>query len=230
MRTSEYFSYVNRLNENLTPQAAQLGGVAIRLPLQFAPLADDPETAENELQPYYLGLDLPGVLAAYRASVEVDVDGQVEPNSAFLYVMSNEPLLSARAGGDQSVEPLEMIDQIETALQQAFGVVLPPGADGDGREPNLRYPERLPRVAEFETTKNYTAVRFQPAEDSGVFSVPMEYTLYTTTGAGDLQVALLLIAPAQPAPNDTLRPRVTMMLETLRLSGADAGGERPGNF
>ena len=229
-RTADYYAHVNRLNENLSAKAISSGGVSVRLPLQFSPMADDPETEPNELQPYYLGLELPGVVGAYRADVNVSVGGQVEPHPAFLYVCSNGPLLAQRADGDQSVEPLRLIEEIELQLQQAFGVVLPPGADGDGRDPNVRYPERLPRQAVYETSKDYTAVRFQPAEESGVFSVPMEFTLYTAQGGGDLQVAFLFLMPQEPTPDEDLQQRLTMMLETVEFTAPQSGGPRPGGF
>ena len=229
-QTADYFSHVNRLNANLK-SAVGFGGLQLRLPLQFDPLADDPDTEVDETQPYFLDLELPGLVGAYRAPVLVDVDGQDEEHPAFLYVMSNGPELSARASGDQSVDPLTLTDRILEAVQTAFGVVLPPGADGDGVQPNVRYPERLPRIAVYDTTTDYTAVRLVPAEPFGSFAIPMEYTLYAAAGPGDQQVALMLAAPEQPVPSDELRKRVTMMLETARIDApSGGGGARPSAF
>ena len=218
-RTAEYFEHVNRLNDNLAPQATVVGGVALRVPRQFQPMADDPETEYDETTPYYLGADVPGSVAAFRGDLRVDVDGQVERHPAFLYVLSNEPLLQAQADGDQSVEPAGFFGAVEAALQEAFGVVLPTGVGGDGSEPNERYPERLPRVATYHLSKNFTAVRFQPAEPLPGFPVPMESTLYMVEGPQDLRAAIFLIAPAGPDPKEQLRQRVTLMLESLELPG-----------
>ena len=223
-RTADYFAHVAKLNANLNA-ADRHGGVAIRVPEQFGPVAEDESTEYSELQPYYIAAELPGVVAAYDASIGVDVDGEVQTFPAFIYVATNEDRLLASATGGDGEDPLTFIEEVEYELQGVFQVSLPTGDGGDGSQPNMRYPELIPATPVYEPTKRYTAVRLQApgGEPIAAIDTPMEYTLYTLTGAGDLQAAIFVVVPEQPVAAENLRQRIVLMLQTLELTAPRVG-------
>lgn len=227
--TSEYFEHINTLNENLVPSAVAHRTLAVRVPQQFAPLPDNEETDADETQPYYLNVELLGMLAAYQAGVLVDVDGQDEPRSAFIYVLSNEPITDALANNENEIEPTEFHTEIQNRLSGAFGVYLEPGRTGDGSEPNIPYNEMLPRPAiqgalQYEKSKQYTVIRFRPTNAMAGFDIPMVYDLYMLDQPGDLQYAIFVVAPETARPDENLSSRIRMMLETVTLQQPARGG------
>lgn len=233
--TSKYFDHVNTLNENLAASAQSMGGLALRPPKQFSLVVDDEETAIVETEPYYLDDidEFPGLVGTYEATVLVDVDGQDEYRPAFIYVASNEPLIRSLAEETSEIDPLEYHTTVENMLASTFGVYLEPGKFGDGTEANVRYNEALPRPAaqgelQYEDTKNYEVVRFQPDEPLEGFDIPMQYTMYKLEGPGDLQSMILVFVPEQARTDENLPSRIRMMLETLQPVGVASRSATPG--
>ena len=224
-RTADYFAHVAKLNANLVPSADRHGGLAIRVPRQFSPLEDVEDTDYSERQPYYIAAELPGLVAAYQAEVAADGGDGTLGIPAFIYVATNEDRLVAAATGGDGEDPLTFIEEVEYQLQGVFNVSLPAGDGGDGSQPNMRYPEMIPATPVYEPAKRFVATRFQyPGEEPiADFGVPMEYTLYTLTGAGDLQAAIFVVAPEQPAASENLPERIRMMLQTLELTAPRVG-------
>ena len=232
--TNEYFEHVNKLNENLGSPTT-FDTITLRAPSQFSPLLDDEETENNETQPYYLGTELEGVVAAYQADVAVDVDGQDEARPAFIYVLSNEPIIKQLITKENTIEPTEFHQDLQNRLSGAFNVYIEPGKSGDGSEPNVPFSEMFPRPApqgrlQYEPPKSYTVIRFRPPEPLSGFDIPMEYTLNMLTGNGDIQYAILTVVPEIARPAENLQERLRMMLETVSTrAGAAAPGGGPGN-
>lgn len=227
--TSEYFEHINSLNANLASPPVSHGSIAVRVPKQFSPLLDDEETETNEAQPYYLGVELPGLEAAYQGDVLVDVNGQDELRPAFIYVLSNESIIKALAANENEFDPAEFLTELQNRLSGAFGVYIEPGRTGDGSEANVPFYEALPRPVvqgklQYEPSKQYTAIRFAPNEPLSGFDIPMEYRLYTLEGQQDVKYALLVVIPETARPDENLPERVRMMLETVTTRSPNVRG------
>ena len=225
-RTADYFAHVAKLNANLVPTPDRFGGLAVRVPKEFGALEDVEATDYSERQPYYLAAELPGLVAAYRnPDVVVDAGEEYLEVSAFIHIATNEDRLVAAATGGEAENPLTFIEEVEYQLQGVFNVALPSGDGGDGSQPNMRYPEMIPAAPVYEPSKRFVATRYQyPGEEPiADFGTPMEYTLYTLEGAGDLQVAVFIAAPEQPAASENLPERIRMMLQTLELTAPRVG-------
>src|SRR5690606_26894491 len=99
--TAQYFTYQQKLREELGAARSELG-VTYQPPKQFRWIDPPPppevdengepvsvDGAEAPRQPHYLGLELPGLLGAWEATVDAEVGGQDEPRKAYLYLLGN---------------------------------------------------------------------------------------------------------------------------------------------
>lgn len=241
-RTQDYYAHLAMLDRELTPAVA-VGSVVVRVPAQLQllefvppdetgrePIGADGLTSSQRMQPYYLDVSLPGVVAAWSRQVLTDVGGADEGRPAYLYLLSNEPLLQqdrdARAGNGPAPEipASELLTEVESRLARAFAVELPEGTDGQPDSFNERYTERYPRAPmhrKYHPSKSVIEVQFQPDGFIDAFDVPYEYRLYEYAPDGsDIQTALFLVAPQGVASRERLSSRIDLMLATLKVTGA----------
>lgn len=248
--TAQYFAYKQKLNEELGPVWSAMG-VSLQPPRQFAvippppPPAEGDETVENNedpRQPHFLGVELPGLLGAWEATVMTDVGGSEEPRTAYLYVLGNHSRFLQKPDADGFVDDPQMfLTELENLLSGTIGVFLPEGETGTGAEKNQRYRETAPRAApntKFTPRKEFTAVTLSPQIDVGDLDLPFEMQLYEWAGQR-IQVAILMIYPQAVSPRESLRDRLLLSLETLQIDdtppsaasgGPDSGGGRQPAF
>lgn len=244
--TAEYFAYQQKLKEDLG-QAVSQQEVSFQPPAQFRPIAPPPppevdengepvavDGAEDPRQPHYLGITLPGLLAAWEATIQAEVGGQDEPRQAYLYLLGNHYRHLQQS--DDKV-PKTYLTDLENLLSDTVGVVLPEGESGSGVEKNQRYRETAPRVepnVKFAPKQDFTGITFSPQIDVGDLDLPFEMQLYEWDGR-EVQVALLMVYPQSISPREHLPERLLLALETLQVndakptvasqnSGAPAGG------
>lgn len=258
--TAQYFTYREKLARELG-SIWSVGGVTYQPPRQFQPIIPPPPPAELEegaeaaattdaedpRQPHYLGIELPGLLGAWEATVRADRAGAEEEQKAFLYVLGNHSrYLTPPDDTGFSQPPAEYMTDIENLITSTIGVVLPPGETGTGVEKNQRHRETAPRVepnSKFTPRKDFTAVTLSPQIDVGNLELPFEMQLYEW-GGKQIQVIVLMVYPQSISPQESLQERLLLSLETLDIAdaaptaaaaagsapGTDGGGGRPAGF
>lgn len=244
--TSEYFAYQDRINTELGPVWSGKQ-ISLRVPGQFdlvpppaQPTTEDGEAykppAEDHRQPHYLGIELPGLVAAWKASVQADAEGGSEQSrTAYLYLFSNYDAYFQSA--DQSgsgIDPSLYLSELERQISSAIGVFLPEGDGGTGAQKNVRYIETIPGGlpdSKFRPPQDFTAVALSP--EIPVSDVPLEMQLYEWMGSR-MQVALLMVYPASVSPQEDLQERLRLTLQTFAATdqapsnASSSGGGRPG--
>ncbi len=223
--TNEYFKYVNKLDTNLADAtwSEPAYGVSMRVPRGFAlqaapaPPTEGEEAAApvvDERQPNFLGITLPGMIAAFRG----EVPAGERPAVVFLYVLGNHERILIRAANDGvGDDPATFLTDLELLLQNAIGVTIPDQL-GKGDRDNEKYTETIPREPKYAVPKDFTAISFlQPQSPEGAGSVPeLRLQLYEHQ-AGEMQVAILMIFPSKEVRTDP-RDALKLALETLKVS------------
>ncbi|MCA9026060.1 MAG: hypothetical protein KDA86_12705 [Planctomycetaceae bacterium] len=227
-QTSEYFEYKDRINRELGPEWTG-HGISIKVPKQFqlipppaTPDGEEEEFAsptEDHRQPHYLGIELPGLVGAWKANVQADAEGSDHGRTAYLYLFSNYDLYHQPP--DQfgvSVDPTTFMSDFERQLTAAIGVFLPEGDGGTGADKNIRYREMIPAGppnSKFRPRSDFTAVALSPGIP--VSDVPLEMQLYEWLGS-KVQVAVLMVYPASVSPQEHLQERLQLAMETFVAS------------
>jgi hypothetical protein len=219
--TNEYFKYINKLDTYLSDVtwSNPAYGVELRYPKGFVEMAGPAPPAEGEdpespvvdpRQPDFLGVDLPGLIAAFRAD-----DGQ---SVALLYLLGNHERILIRAANDGvGDDPATFLVDLELLLQNAIGVTIP-DQPGKGDHDNEKYAETIPREGKYAVQKEFTAISFLQAESrDGAGSTPeLRLQLYEHQ-AGSMQVAILMVFRPKLARTDP-REALRLSLETLKVS------------
>ncbi len=238
-RTAEVFAYQAKLDQNLQAEWAQPGwGLSMRPPVRFrlkpAPVQPKPdaegnvvEVVEDTRQPSYLGVQLPGLVAAWEV-----------PNEAFLYLCSNhQRFLDAQAAVGDLQSPDNLFADLETVLQQAFEFQLSAEAAKGPSELHAKFPERLPTSDKFAQPKAFDTVRIEKTSEPQFAARVYEHK------SDKIQVALIYVfSPKYTTSPTELENGVRLALETLRVDpavprgaakgtgGAPTGGARPPAF
>lgn len=216
--TNEYFKYVNKLDTYLSDVTWRddAYGIDFRYPKGFGLIPGPQPPAEGEetqspvvdpRQPHFLGVDLPGMIAHFRAD-----DGQ---EVALLYVLGNHERILIRAANDGvGDDPDTYLTDLELLLQNAVGVTIPDQL-GTGGADNEKYKETIPRDGKYAHQKEFTAISFlQPAPPEGSALPQVRMQLYEHQ-VDKMQVAILLIVPT--ANRSDPREALKLALETLKV-------------
>ncbi len=245
--TVTYFEYRDRVNRELG-RAWSEKGISLQPPRQFrlvpAPavpaFADGDEEAafidssEDPRQPHYLGVELPGLVAAWEARVDVETGDSQGLQTAYLYVLSNyDRYLQQQSDDGAPADPLLLITDAENQVSRAVGVFLQEERSRSGQEKNRRYGETVPGGlpdTKYHPQQQFTAVTFSPEVQPT--DVPIEMQLYEWEGK-KTQVAILMVYPAGISPREDLPNRLLFALETFQASDqlpsvAGSGSTAPG--
>ena len=243
--TAEYFSYKQKLEEELAPSWSAWG-VAMRTPKQFQMLPapppppedeEDPQPIEDPRQPKYLPIEFPGMLAAWEATVLAEQGGTDAEHKAYLYVLGNHSrYIQGPDNSGVSEAPENYLPEVEELITSTIGVVLPEGETGTGKEKNQRYREDVPRGMpnrKFAPKQDFIGVTLTPEIDPSDLPLPIEMQLYEWSGQR-IQVVILMIYPRSISPQEHLQERLLLALETFSASdtppssSAQSGGGAPG--
>jgi len=230
-RTAEVFAYQNRLDQTLQSEWGRGDWqMSLRPPLKFRLMPAPPppkaneegilETVPDSRQPPYLGVEFPGLVAAWEI-----------PGEAFLYLCSNhQRFIDGQSGVGELADPEAFLLDLETMLQQAFEFTLSTDPARGPTELHAKFSERIPLSDQFAPPKQFQSIRIQNAPDAKLAASVYEHQ------SGKIQMALILVySPSNPGSFDT---SVRVALETLRVEpviprGAPApgatGGATPGN-
>lgn len=220
--TNAFFEYRQSLDKVLQ-SGAWVGPntITMRIPHGFRPLSPPPAPKEGEppqadlRQPSYMGLELPGLVAAWQGDFPCDAGNL----PAFLYVCSNHHMFNASpTEGEKPPEPELFLTEFENLLSTAMQVQLPPGESPQVGD-NVRYREVCPREPKYALSKHFTGITFVPP---GVLTqvgmqIPIKGQYYGHYN-GKIHVAVLAIYPA--SIRERMEDKLRTALETFSVSGA----------
>ncbi len=220
-QTKDYFEYLERVNLALGPKTVPFEGVEIRVPKPFeqilapAPPADE-KTPAPPLDPnddpsrlgYHPNVQLDGVLASWRAKVDLEPSGE---GMAYLHLLSNLPRWVEKQTNND-VEPLHYRADLTNVLANAYNVQtetsdVPWPWTLVGSRDDKRY------VNGFSTyvTKKKVEYIDIPPEDQPINAI------FYWMEVRDVHVGLVLIFPRAMNSRLKLEDRVKHTLETLKV-------------
>lgn len=226
--TNAFFQYRQYLDKALqSPAWSGPNTISMRIPRGFQLMPPPPPAKEGEepqpdtRQPTYLGLQLPGLVAAWQANLPAD-QGNLP---AFLYVCSNHHMFNQQpTEGEAKAEPELFLTELEELLSTTMQVQLPPGESpqiGD----NIRYRETCPREAKYAIPRHFTGITFVPPGVLPQVGIPLK-TQYYGHYNGKIHVAVLVIYPA--AIRERMEDKLKTALETFSVSNKEPAPIRKG--
>jgi len=217
--TRKYFEYLQNVNQALTPAPWTEFGIELRVPKQFE-LIPPPSGAtdaqghpqpvppgSDPRQPRFLNLELPGLLAAWRATVPVDTESGTRDLPAYLYLCSNH-FLWLQKENDPDVDPLSFDVDFGRRLAPLVGVS-PPTADYDWQWTE----ERIPKPGSYVPSKLFDTITFEVT----IRGVKYDLSLFRHQ-AQDIHVILMYLVPQDVAPQVRLSRAIEYSLHTLMVS------------
>jgi len=224
--TAKYFSYLDKLNQNLKEEWRG-SGIQIRVPKQFELMPPPPKPAGGKTgkkvprreqprhdprQPDYLKFAIPGLIAAWKAAVDVEDHGAKVP--AYIYIASNYPIWIEEGGAKRAGR---LHEDFSDRLAGALGKPLP--------DPKEWSEENFPPRGKkgYVSRKAYTTITFTP--DRRIHGVITEFAVYLYQ-VKDIQIVILTVIPRDVSRRENLSERTALCLETLKASGQKPS--RPG--
>ena len=211
-QTKDYFEYLERVNLALGPKIVPFEGVEIRVPKPFeqivppAPPADEkatPQPLDPKDDPSRLGyhpnVQLDGVLASWRAKVDLEPSGE---GMAYLHLLSNLPRWVEKQTNND-VEPLHYRTEMTNVLANAYNV--------QTETSDLPWPwEPMRGFSQYVGKKKVESIPVPPPEQ------PINAIFYWME-VKDVHVGLLLIFPRAMDSRLKLEDRLKHTLETLKM-------------
>ncbi|QDT55040.1 hypothetical protein Pan44_30810 [Caulifigura coniformis] len=228
-RSRDLLAYHARLDQSLQAEWARADwGLALRPPVRFRLMPAPPPPKANEeglvevvpdtRQPAYLGVELPGLVAAWEV-----------PGEAFIYLCSNHQRFVDSQGSTATVaEPETFLADLEAVLQQGFEFTLSAEPARGPAERHAKFAERIPLSDQFAAPKAFDSIRIEKESDPKFAAHVYEHL------AGRIQVALIVVyAPANPG---NFENGARTALETIRVepvvprAAVQPGGATPGGI
>lgn len=211
--TKNYFAAVERVDSNLFA-ASKKGDAEIRIPKQFAQLADPQPTLMEDgtvveptvdpRQPAIVDLTFPGLVAAWQAQVKTETAAGTEQKPAFIYLMNNHDIL---LGNDQASAP-NFTSNVAQLLWETFEI--PEGQRMTGTE---QYPKQA-RGYFPQNTFSVANMKPQKAMEGVQYAVDL-YAMQK----GDVQNVIVCFVPVSIGQSERLADRISIMLEQFKSSG-----------
>lgn len=211
-QTKEYFEYLEKVNLALGPKSVPFDGVEIRVPKPFEPIVPprapaESETPEQPLDPsddpsrlgYHPEVRLEGVLASWRAKVDLEPSGE---GMAYLHLLSNLPRWVEKQTNND-IEPLHYRTDLTNVLANAYNV--------QTETTDAPWPWELLRgFSPYVGKKKVEAIPIPP-EDQSINAV------FHWMEIKDVHVGLLLIYPRAMDSRLKLEDRLKHTFETLKV-------------
>ena len=217
--TTDLFNHMDKVAANVGGEiAVPEGGPVLRIkpPRQFVKIPPPPPTKKGERpptdlrQPDYLPIELPGLMMAAKARLQIDVAGKAAEHDAYMYVLGNYSAWASSKGANG--EPEKFRDGAIKRLAQALQI----GVD-EKKWLKVSYPEKFDLVQKVE----YLEQVLNPERSIG--DVKMKFMPYLYT-VGATQVIVLFVIPEGVANKEQLPDRIAASLETLRANDVKRGG------
>ena len=238
--TVRLFNHYDTLNRNLLGES-NVDNFRVRVPREFEqiaapvpvqapepgqqPAAEAPaESGVDERQPDYLGIQLLGMTAAWKKTVQTDATEGDGVGTAYIYLLSNQRLFSIPEGQPGRIEPLKFQEHMVNLLAGDLGV---PFRQEDWRR------EQYPLAFDLVPKITYDALKFVP--ERPIADLKTNFDVFISN-QGDIQALVLVVYPDLIRPTEKLDERVKLMLGTLKIPsqipgfGAPVGGGAGGGF
>ncbi len=212
--TQKYFEYLEKVNSALGPKVVPFEGVEIRVPKPFEQILPPPppKDGEPEAQPidpnndpaqlgYHPNVRLEGVLASWRAMVDLEPSGE---GMAYLHLLSNLPRWVEKQTNND-IEPQYYRRDLTNVLANAYNVQTET-TDSAWPWETLRDRDFAPYVGK----KTVETISIPPEEQ------PINAIFYWME-AKDVHVGLVLIFPRAMDARLKLDDRLKHTLETLKV-------------
>ncbi len=219
-----YFTYLNRLNQNLAP--AWVGnGVTLRAPKQFAAIpgpkpkpkkkagkndknapqeapAEGPVEERDPRQPTYADITFPGLQGAFSAELSV---GGKSHEMGYLYVLTNGELLGKK-GSDEKAAQLN--NTVIHTIAQAVGQPDP--------SPDKMANDAVPKGEAWAPKRTFKVVR--PAFAATIAgSKDYRIEVYNCKEQKN-EVSLVYVLPENVSATERLATNIDLSLETLKIT------------
>ncbi|HBN76109.1 MAG TPA: hypothetical protein DD473_09880 [Planctomycetaceae bacterium] len=227
--TTTYFDFIDRLNQNLSPQFMK-DGVTIRIPKQLTEIPAPPprpkSSEEDEppqvdpRQPTFVEMELPGMTAAWKANLTtVDASGATSSETGYLYLLTNYDYWRTFKTKDEIGDPLKFHEDVLNDMVDALQVVIDEKKSGTATDRvNKWFHETVPEPKDekFAPPKEFTTITLvpeEPAEDG----LARQYQVYLYQN-GDMRMALVYALPRNVSAGEELENRILLSLQTVDLS------------
>lgn len=235
--TKLYFAYLEKVENFLAPKFAD-AGVEIRPPRQFEsiprPTPPKKETKPGEKapasgpdvplvdlrQPDYVNITFPGLLAAWKAPLTVQVKDKPETRLAYLYLLSN---YWDFAKADTAKEAPNFSQKVMNLVWNELDI-----PDRDRKADPVSYP----KLRSFVPRKDFSEALVRPQKL--IDGVKYQFDAYLHQ-QGDIQAVVVLVVPAGAEGIEQLNTAMSLMLENLivreekpRMGSSAGSGPPPG--
>lgn len=230
-KTVRFYDHLDLLNRNLGGEWVEMGFklrppqgfVFIPKPVPPPPDPNDPnpmpvkeETLDDSRQPGYLGIKLPGLVAAWEKPVNVDEAGATATRKAYIYLLSNASLFSVSPEMPGRIDPLKFQDYVINLLAPDLGVQF--------KQEDWRQGERFPIGFDLVPSVTYHSLVLLP--DRMFEDTKMTFKVFNTS-QGDMQTVVLFVYPDSTSANEKLNERIGLALETLRMPASASAATAP---
>jgi hypothetical protein len=235
--SKRYFTYLDKLNQNLAPQ--WIGrGVNLRVPKQFQVIppkpkpkpkkgpskgggndapkdaADAPPDQERDpRQPTFADITLPGLVGAFSTKLATAGKGR---EMGYLYVLTNGELLG-RKGSDEKAAQFN--NTVIHTIAQAVGQPDPPPE----KLASNSVPKADPKDA-WVPKRTFKMVR--PGFPASIEGKDYRIDVYNCKDQKN-EVSLVYVLPENVSPTERLASNVDLSLETLQITGRSATAGSP---
>ena len=213
-QTKEYFEYLEKVNSALGSKVVPFEGVELRVPKPFEQILPPPppKDGEPEAQPldpnedparlgYHPNVRLDGVLASWRAKVDLEPSGE---GMAYLHLLSNLPRWVEKQTNND-IEPQNYRRDLTNVLANAYNVQTET-TDSAWPWETLRDRDFSPYVGK----KKVESISIPPEDQ------PINAIFYWME-VKDVHVGLVLIFPRAMDARLKLEDRLKHTLETLKV-------------
>jgi hypothetical protein len=231
--SKRYFTYLDRLNQNLAPQWTGRG-VKLRVPKQFEVIPgpkpkpkkgaakgggnDAPKDAaeapadqgRDPRQPTFAEITLPGLVGAFSTKLATAGKGR---EMGYLYVLTNGELLG-RKGSDEKAAQFN--NTVIHTIAQAVGQPDPP--------PDKLSNNSVPKGEPWVPKRTFKMVR--PGFPASIEGKDYRIDVYNCKEQKN-EVSLVYVLPENVSPTERLASNVDLSLETLQITGRSATAGSP---
>ncbi len=229
--TVKLYEHMDLLNRNLNPEVSD-SGFKLKAPLGFeyipkpVPPPRDPklpppapgteEVLDDPRQPGYLGIKLPGMVAAWQKTVSVDEPQSTTTRKAYIYLLSNVSLFSVSPEQPGRIDPQKFQETVVNLLAGELAVQF---KEDDWRR------ETYPPDFNLVPKVTYDSLVFLPERQFE--DTKMSFRILITSQK-DIQAMLLIVYPDLTSSSEKFGERIPLCLETLQLPAAGATTTAPG--
>lgn len=210
-QTKDYFEYLEKVNLALGSKVVPFEGVEIRVPKPFEQILPPPPPKEGEAETpvdpsddptrlgYHPNVRLDGVLASWRAKVDLEPSGE---GMAYLHLLSNLPRWVEKQSNND-IEPLHYRTDMTNVLANAYNV--------QTETTDAPWPwEQLRSFSPYVGKKKVESIPIPPEDQ------PINAIFYWME-VKDVHVGLVLIFPRAMDARLKLEDRLKHTLETLKV-------------